>query len=391
MTVASDLIKFQVILENTHAWAVREQRPRISTYIDLWTAKHPIRRGTQREPVLDPVMVIPESVNTSRAGANDVGYSGSELPSRPASRSRPPSPTRDICSGNHHEPLSEATQPISITRPSSKSKNIFKKRIFMAHPRGGRIPVKLPDVRGRDPTPNSTQPIQMAPSVFSTIRTTPNEVSTSDSHSLMDMQSHQGDHETPPPTERLGARRGKEKAKLDTRRGRAGPIAQQQVPLTPRFLRFADFSVDQSASRTRPAGGWQFNVPPSAQSMPQPSATPPRPRTFNVLEFDEGVFRDFAVPTVTTMRIPEFGSAMPFTPPASTDNTPLRQPLGATRGRLGLGGPSDGRDVFAHGERAGLPTPEFERDETTGRERNMPILETSAEKKAGWGEEDGRE
>ncbi|KAH6636948.1 hypothetical protein F5144DRAFT_569209 [Chaetomium tenue] len=41
MTLVSDLIKLRAILENTHTWAMREQRPRISAYIDLWKYKYP--------------------------------------------------------------------------------------------------------------------------------------------------------------------------------------------------------------------------------------------------------------------------------------------------------------------------------------------------------------
>lgn len=42
MTLVSDLIKLRAILENTHTWAMREQRPRISAYIDLWKYKYPM-------------------------------------------------------------------------------------------------------------------------------------------------------------------------------------------------------------------------------------------------------------------------------------------------------------------------------------------------------------
>ena len=41
MTLVSDLVKLRAILENTHTWAMREQRPRISAYIDLWKYKYP--------------------------------------------------------------------------------------------------------------------------------------------------------------------------------------------------------------------------------------------------------------------------------------------------------------------------------------------------------------
>ncbi|KAK3901600.1 hypothetical protein C8A05DRAFT_16236, partial [Staphylotrichum tortipilum] len=36
ITLASDVVKLQAILENTFTWAMRELRPRLSTYIDLW-------------------------------------------------------------------------------------------------------------------------------------------------------------------------------------------------------------------------------------------------------------------------------------------------------------------------------------------------------------------
>src|SRR4051812_32178014 len=85
MTVASHLIKFQVILENTHAWAVREQRPRISTYIDLWKSTYPVGEEIQRKPTRITVIVILEPVNTPTAEADDVGCPGSESPSSPAS------------------------------------------------------------------------------------------------------------------------------------------------------------------------------------------------------------------------------------------------------------------------------------------------------------------
>jgi hypothetical protein len=42
MTRVLDVIKLRAILENTHTWAMREQRPRISTYIDLWKYKQPM-------------------------------------------------------------------------------------------------------------------------------------------------------------------------------------------------------------------------------------------------------------------------------------------------------------------------------------------------------------
>jgi hypothetical protein len=42
MTRVLDVIKLRAILENTHTWAMREQRPRISTYIDLWKYKYPM-------------------------------------------------------------------------------------------------------------------------------------------------------------------------------------------------------------------------------------------------------------------------------------------------------------------------------------------------------------
>ncbi|KAK4038765.1 hypothetical protein C8A01DRAFT_37255 [Parachaetomium inaequale] len=50
MTRVLDLIKFRAILEDTHTWAMREQRPRISTYIDLWKYKHPMKLRTGCEP-----------------------------------------------------------------------------------------------------------------------------------------------------------------------------------------------------------------------------------------------------------------------------------------------------------------------------------------------------
>ncbi|KAK4119727.1 hypothetical protein N657DRAFT_248054 [Parathielavia appendiculata] len=51
MTAILDLIKFSAILCNAHKWALREQRPRISGFIDLWKARYPMgsRSTTKQE------------------------------------------------------------------------------------------------------------------------------------------------------------------------------------------------------------------------------------------------------------------------------------------------------------------------------------------------------
>ncbi|KAL2193245.1 hypothetical protein P885DRAFT_64083 [Corynascus similis CBS 632.67] len=95
MTSISDLIKFQAVLENTYTWAMREQRPRISTYIDLWKCKHPMGREIRGEPsptltaVTEPV-VTPVTEETSvlslgPAALNNMFSSSDRLGLRPDS------------------------------------------------------------------------------------------------------------------------------------------------------------------------------------------------------------------------------------------------------------------------------------------------------------------
>lgn len=53
MTAILDLMKFSAILCNAHKWALREQRPHITGFIDLWRAGYPMEsRSTagQEEP-----------------------------------------------------------------------------------------------------------------------------------------------------------------------------------------------------------------------------------------------------------------------------------------------------------------------------------------------------
>ena len=70
MTISSDLIKFQAILENTHTWAMHEQRSRISTYIDLWKSKHPVGRN----PSTDQLQVSPSRRKPRRRESRRVDY-----------------------------------------------------------------------------------------------------------------------------------------------------------------------------------------------------------------------------------------------------------------------------------------------------------------------------
>jgi hypothetical protein len=43
ITHVMDIIKLEAILDNLHTWAMRELRPWISHYLDLWLLRHPLR------------------------------------------------------------------------------------------------------------------------------------------------------------------------------------------------------------------------------------------------------------------------------------------------------------------------------------------------------------
>lgn len=68
MTAILDLMKFSAILCNSHEWALREQRPRISGFIDLWKIRHQMgSRSTakQEEPETLPE---PKTITTIGTG-----------------------------------------------------------------------------------------------------------------------------------------------------------------------------------------------------------------------------------------------------------------------------------------------------------------------------------
>jgi hypothetical protein len=65
MIMIADVIRFRAILENTHTWAMREQRPRLSTYIDLWR----MRCGIHCDPTsCSPVQADRLAPSVSRLG-----------------------------------------------------------------------------------------------------------------------------------------------------------------------------------------------------------------------------------------------------------------------------------------------------------------------------------
>jgi hypothetical protein len=166
---------------------------------------------------------------------------------------------------------------------------------------------------------------------------------------------------------------------LDARRGRGRASAQQQAaPTTPGHLPFGALTVDR-ASQATSADGWPSGIrfefkAPKPDGMPAtPESTPSRPRRVNTSDFDNGIFRDFTAPGALKMCLPGLFSTMPFTPPPSTDNTPLKQAPAKTPRRPGS--PCDGRgNSWQSLARATLPTPEPTPDETTGRGRDRPVL-----------------
>jgi hypothetical protein len=212
------------------------------------------------------------------------------------------------------ELLPEITPHVGVIQVSSRSKDIFKHKIHLPHPKipGGRITVKLPDFRGRNlypPLPSSTRPpIQMAPNVSST---------------------------TIPATSKPGP----------------APILHLQAAPTPhRYLGFDASTVAPrhafaGANQASSADSWptgirfEFKVS-QPESMPRPESTHVRPQKLSLFDFNHGVFNDFTTPSAAKMHLPGFASAMPFTPPASADNTPLKQPSGKTPDRPSS--PSDG-------------------------------------------------
>ncbi|KAL2130237.1 hypothetical protein VTI74DRAFT_6714 [Chaetomium olivicolor] len=69
MTAILDLMKFSAILCNAHKWALHEQRPRISGYIDLWKARYPMgSRSTAKEEEPE-TLPGPKTITTISSGS----------------------------------------------------------------------------------------------------------------------------------------------------------------------------------------------------------------------------------------------------------------------------------------------------------------------------------
>jgi hypothetical protein len=260
-----------------------------------------------------------------------------------------------------------ATPRADTTPASSRPNDIFKKRVYLKHPTrpGMKICVKLPDVRGTDlftPSPsNSRPPLMLAPK-FSTTQ--------------------------------LGHRYvGPFTAQHHRQRYSVKQHVAQTAPGYIPFYASTDAQHDvggegQTSAHSWPSGiQFDFKVPQSGD-LPTPEWTPSHLEKLKGIDLNSDANNVFVgglnVPAMGKMRLPGFASAMPFTPPASTDNTPQKQAPGNTPGRpMGL---SDGRDkTFSQTLQALLPTPGPSPDEDTGRERGAkrPVLETHRDKRAG--------
>ena len=65
MTAILDLMKISAILCNAHKWALREQRPRISGFIDLWKAQYPMRSCSTAKQEATETIPEPKVITTT--------------------------------------------------------------------------------------------------------------------------------------------------------------------------------------------------------------------------------------------------------------------------------------------------------------------------------------
>ena len=72
MTAILDLMKFSAILCNAHKWALHEQRPRISGFLDLWKAQYPMGTGSCSTEKQEATGTLPESKTMTTPGAGSL-------------------------------------------------------------------------------------------------------------------------------------------------------------------------------------------------------------------------------------------------------------------------------------------------------------------------------
>ncbi len=65
MTAILDLMKISAILCNAHKWALREQRPRISGFVDLWKAQYPMRSCSTAKQEATETIPEPRAITTT--------------------------------------------------------------------------------------------------------------------------------------------------------------------------------------------------------------------------------------------------------------------------------------------------------------------------------------
>ena len=486
MTVALDLIRFRTILENTHTWAIHDQRPRISTYIDLWKLKHPmdppkaacestpksaiptdsastsatkaaLTEPSSPVPSLSPILTAGERTTESEGSLLNQGQPTDE----PDSNYEPGSDeesehdkvltttetaagevstgeealterelvkwgeSTDASDGNYEpgsDEKAESDEVSTTTETAAHEESVGEKALTEGEPGRRGEPTSEEEPTLKQPTTHE-EPLEEPPSTppqpqystsldLSPISAHRLPVSSIESPGSTQQDTNSGSKakqsELPPeitthvgivhassrpngiskkalriPWERYPGRSIRVKLPDVGARESSPPMipAALEAGPAPTSPKYNLFGVSWNLAGPAHVGGSQTSASTvdwpaksnvdfvAAFSKYVESKPDPRPRKLPLSDFTDGVFNDFAKPGAAKMHLP-------FTPPASTNSTPLKQqPLRETvpaRPRS----PSDERAFWLQGLRAALPpTPEPTPDGKTDRGRGRPILD----------------
>ena len=429
MTRLKDLFKLHAILENTYRWAVRVLKPEITAHINRWMRRPPLlaARETREDAASSPAVpgqsgprTIAQTPTAVEGQATEIGgallnsmsepnglpleqeVGGKGGTQRPGelenqgevegqeavesqgevegeSELEEPEALENQEGLDHQEALEDDEELDGDYVPESKeeldSEEEFSSKWELGSEEdssgeeelGGERALSGEAELGSEDEPTEEEVVAISAEVPGSREGTPTEEDTDSEESA---RGEEQILEHKPTPEKPGAR---EKAP-------SGQPTSKQPKIrfsTPKLVRHEDPEAQQATQISRSAESRPTRLQSKfeafqTQSVSDRGSSAPRPKKVDQFDFGHGVF-DFTVPGAPRMQLPGFASAMPFTPPASTDNTPLKQPPARTPDRPAS--PSDGRGNKSQGPRPIFPpTPGPEVDKSGDGKHHRPIF-----------------